>query len=325
MTMLLAALSQGNLPLVMATMPLAGCLLGFLRYNFNPASVFLGDSGSLSIGFLLGCYGVIWSHKSATLLGMTAPVMTLAIPLLDVVLSIARRILRRQPIFSADREHIHHKLLARGFTQRRVALVFYGLCAVAATFGLVQSVTNQDFAGPVAVLFCLLAWVGVRRLGYVEFGVAGKLLLPSNFLRLIGAQLRLRTLQDELACAEDMDQCWDAIAGACREFGFSRVVLRLAGTSREAWLGEREAPSTCWMLRVPLSDTDYVNIGNSFGSLVEPMFLSRFAAVLREVLEPRLPLLGGATAPLRPEPVPVLYRIEPPRARSAGPAAPALR
>ncbi len=83
-TMLLAALTQNNLPLALATMPLAGCLLGFLRYNFNSASVFLGDSGSLLIGFLLGCFGAFWSEKSVTLVALTVPLLALSIPLLDV-------------------------------------------------------------------------------------------------------------------------------------------------------------------------------------------------------------------------------------------------
>src|SRR5712692_312642 len=91
LTMLVAGLVQNNAPLALATAPLAGALLGFLRYNFNPASIFLGDCGSLSIGFLLGCYGVIWSQKSATMLGMTAPLMALSIPLLDTCLAVGRR------------------------------------------------------------------------------------------------------------------------------------------------------------------------------------------------------------------------------------------
>src|SRR5439155_4898452 len=63
-TTLIAGMLQGNIGLVLATAPLAGALLGFLRYNFSPASIFLGDCGSLFVGFLLGCYGVIWSQKS---------------------------------------------------------------------------------------------------------------------------------------------------------------------------------------------------------------------------------------------------------------------
>ena len=114
-TMLVAALTQSNLPLALATMPLAGCLLGFLRYNFNGASVFLGDSGSLLIGFMLGCYGALWSEKSVTLVALTVPLLAVSIPLIDVVLSILRRFLRNRPIFQADRGHIHHRLLDRGF------------------------------------------------------------------------------------------------------------------------------------------------------------------------------------------------------------------
>src|SRR5207247_9451395 len=96
-----------------AAVPLGAALLGFLGYNFNPATVFLGDSGSLLLGFLLGCFGVIWSFKTATVLGMVAPLMAMFVPILDVTLSIARRFLRGQPIFGADRRHVHHRLLDR--------------------------------------------------------------------------------------------------------------------------------------------------------------------------------------------------------------------
>ena len=68
-TTLIAALLQHNTALALATVPLAGCLLGFIRYNFNPATIFLGDCGSLFVGFLLGCYAVVWSQKAATHLG----------------------------------------------------------------------------------------------------------------------------------------------------------------------------------------------------------------------------------------------------------------
>ena len=122
-TMLVAALIQRNLILAVATAPWPALLLGFLRYNFNPASIYLGDSGSLTIGFVLGCFGVIWSQKSATIFGMTAPLLALAIPILDTGISIFRRFLRHQPIFGADRDHIHHRLLKRGLSPKGVALV----------------------------------------------------------------------------------------------------------------------------------------------------------------------------------------------------------
>ena len=111
LTIFVSAMIQGNQPLMFATLPLAGCLLGFLCFNFNPATVFLGDCGSLLIGFLLGCFGAIWANKSVTLFSLTAPLMALSLPLIDVLLCIIRRWLRNQPIFSADRGHIHHRLL----------------------------------------------------------------------------------------------------------------------------------------------------------------------------------------------------------------------
>ena len=155
-TSLIAALMQHNVELALATLPLAGCLLGFLRYNFNPASIFLGDCGSLFIGFLLGCYGVLWSQKSATMLGMVAPLIAFSIPLLDILLAIARRFLRRQPIFCADREHIHHRLLDRGLSPRKVAFILYGICAIAAFFSLVM--VNNYYAMLVIAVFCTAMW-----------------------------------------------------------------------------------------------------------------------------------------------------------------------
>ncbi len=115
-TMLIAAILGHNFPMALAVVPVAGALSGFLRYNFNPASIFLGDCGSLTLGFLLACCGAVWSEKSTTLLGMTAPLLVLAVPLLDVCLAVARRLVRGQPIFGADRAHIHHKLLSKGLT-----------------------------------------------------------------------------------------------------------------------------------------------------------------------------------------------------------------
>ena len=180
-TTLIAALMQHNLVLAIATAPLAGALAGFLRYNFNPATIFLGDSGSLLVGFLLGCFGVAWSQKSATILGMTAPLMALSVPILDVCLSVVRRFLRRQPIMAGDRGHIHHRLLDRGLSPRRVVLLLYGLAGLGAVFSIFQSVAVNHFAGAVILVFCAVAWMGVQNLGYTEFDQARRMILAGGF------------------------------------------------------------------------------------------------------------------------------------------------
>jgi UDP-GlcNAc:undecaprenyl-phosphate/decaprenyl-phosphate GlcNAc-1-phosphate transferase len=174
-TALIAALLHGNMELALVTAPLAGALIGFLGYNLNPASIFLGDCGSLLIGFLLGCFAVVWSQKSATLFGMTAPLIALSIPILDTGLSIARRFIRRKPIFGADRGHIHHRLLDRGLHPRRAVLVLYMCSGLAATLSLLGSVLDHRYSGPVLVIFCGCAWFGIHKLGYVEFQVLGRL------------------------------------------------------------------------------------------------------------------------------------------------------
>ncbi len=136
LTIVTSALLHGHLALALAAAPLAGALFGFLRYNFAPASIFLGDCGSLTLGFLLGAYGVIWSHKTDTLLGMAAPLMALSIPLLDTVVAIVRRAWGGQPIFRGDRRHIHHRLLDRGLTPRAVALLLYAVSGVGGVLSL---------------------------------------------------------------------------------------------------------------------------------------------------------------------------------------------
>lgn len=226
-TTLIAGLLHGNTDLVFATVPLAGALIGFLRFNFNPASIFLGDCGSLTLGFLLGCYGIVWSEKSATLLSMTAPLLALSVPLLDSAIAIARRFLRNQPIFVADRAHIHHKLLSRGLTPRRVVLILYAFCGLAAAASLVLSGTHQQYQGFVIILVCLVAWLGLQHLGYNEFGVAGKLALGGAFRGLLGAQLALINFEQELAAARTLEQCWEVLRSACPHFGFAGIELSL--------------------------------------------------------------------------------------------------
>ena len=221
-TICVAALLHGNPALVLATVPLAGCLLGFLFYNFNPATIFLGDSGSLLIGFMLGCYGVIWSQKSATLLGMTAPLMALSIPLLDTSLAIVRRILKKQPIFSADRGHIHHKLLDRGLTPRRAALVFYGVSGLVACFSLLQSVaSNNRISGLIVVLFCFVVWGGIQYLGYAEFSLAGRMLFGGEFQRNLKYQLDLHLIEASVRESRDIESCWQAISFSRGKAGIS--------------------------------------------------------------------------------------------------------
>lgn len=124
-------------PLVtVVSLALAGALTGFLRYNFNPASIFLGDSGSLFMGFLLAALSITGAQKASTAVAVAIPLMAFALPVIDTGFAIARRLIGGRPLFEGDREHIHHKLLERGWSQRRVAFALYGVCAIFAMLAL---------------------------------------------------------------------------------------------------------------------------------------------------------------------------------------------
>src|ERR1700722_11399404 len=277
-TMLIAALTQGNLPLALATMPLAGCLLGFLRYNFNGASVFLGDSGSLLIGFLLGCYGALWSEKSVTLVALTVPLLAVSIPLLDVALSILRRYLRNRPIFEADRGHIHHKLLERGLSPTSAVLTIYAFCGGVALLSLVASSLRNQFSGLIVVVFCPAAWMAIQQLRYTEFATAGRMFLQGGFRRIIDFETRLAEFEKTLARATGIEECWIQIRSGSREFGFQGVRMNFEVMVFEDF--ERGNSKRLWELRIPLAEARDVNFFHDVGIETSSLVLSAFATAV---------------------------------------------
>jgi UDP-GlcNAc:undecaprenyl-phosphate GlcNAc-1-phosphate transferase len=280
-TMLLAAAIQHNAPLAFAAVPLAGCLLGFLRYNFSPASVFLGDCGSLFVGFLLGCYGVLWSEKSTTVLGMTAPVIALSLPLADTGLAIARRFLRGQPIFQGDRGHIHHRLLDLDLTPRKVTLILYGVCAIAAIFSLCMA--KEYFEVPVLLLFGVAAWLGVRRLDYVEFNTLARLIVQGSFRRLLSSQIALRDFEARVVAANTAGELWETLRSSYTEFGLSQIHLRLAGQSYFARLETNGARGE-WHAMIPFVDGDFVELTGQIQIGRDDSFTA-FADIILRTLE----------------------------------------
>jgi UDP-GlcNAc:undecaprenyl-phosphate/decaprenyl-phosphate GlcNAc-1-phosphate transferase len=155
-------------PLVsLLSIVLAGVILGFLRYNFHPASIFLGDSGSLFIGFLLSALALASSQKATTIVAVAIPVVSFGLPLLDVCLSVFRRYMNNKSLFLGDDDHVHHKLIKRGFSHREAVLVLY---AVAAAFGILSlTLLHGDMMiGFVLFMVGLGVWLGIQQLNYLE-------------------------------------------------------------------------------------------------------------------------------------------------------------
>jgi UDP-GlcNAc:undecaprenyl-phosphate GlcNAc-1-phosphate transferase len=156
-------------PLVtVVALALTGALVGFLRYNFNPASIFLGDSGSLFVGFTLAALSITGSEKSRTAVAVAIPVLAFGLPVVDTSITMVRRLISGKPIFKGDREHVHHMLLARGWSQRQVTLILYGVCAFFGVLALLIVSKVEHVTGLILFVVSAALVMGVGHLRYHE-------------------------------------------------------------------------------------------------------------------------------------------------------------
>lgn len=151
-----------QVPAAHLTLALAGAILGFLFFNFPPARVFMGDSGSMFLGYIIGGISIMGLLKTATILGLVFPLLILGMPVTDLTFAIIRRKLRGQSIATADRGHLHHRLLDAGLSQRQAVLIMYG---ISACFGLA------------AVLGAKGLWTWALTIIFVDFALLTTILL----------------------------------------------------------------------------------------------------------------------------------------------------
>jgi len=182
---------------------LAGAILGFLPFNIGPATIFLGDSGSLFIGFLLSALGLAGSQKAQTMVAVAIPVVSFGLPILDVGLALVRRFMNDKPLFVGDREHIHHKLLDRGFSQREVVLILY---CVTAGFSLLSLALlhGQDLFAVVLAVVGSGVCFGVQRLRYHEFSELQRVARRTlGQKQIIASNLKIRHATESLRTCAD--------------------------------------------------------------------------------------------------------------------------
>jgi UDP-GlcNAc:undecaprenyl-phosphate GlcNAc-1-phosphate transferase len=161
--LLAVALFLGNILPSLFTAALAGATLGFLRYNFNPAKIFMGDSGSLFLGFTIAAISIHGSAKAHAAVAILIPIVALGLPIMDTLLAIGRRVYRGLPIPTADREHIHHKLIKYGFSHRRAALILYSFCVVLSSLAILLSISSSVLVGAILAFLGLLIFWAVKR------------------------------------------------------------------------------------------------------------------------------------------------------------------
>ncbi|HYW09386.1 MAG TPA: MraY family glycosyltransferase [Longimicrobium sp.] len=225
-TTLALALALGNTEVTVACAVLGGALLGFLPFNMRPALIFLGDSGSMFVGFVLAVLSVHGSIKSATAVLTVVPLLVLALPLLDVTLAILRRWLRGTPVFGADERHLHHRLVAIGLTHTRAAVLLLLVAALMASLALAVALAPSarvaGIAGAGTGACVLLLLFGIKRLGYHEFVEAAAAVThgASRFRRTIRDRIHARDVAQLLSHAETLEHVHAILHDNSRVQGF---------------------------------------------------------------------------------------------------------
>ena len=267
---------------VVLCVALAGALLGFLRHNFNPATIFLGDSGSMFIGFVLAAGAVIWHQKSTTAIAVAAPLLAFALPVADTAVTVLRRSVRGQHIFISDRHHIHHRLLALGLTPRRVVLLLYGVSAVAALGCILIARGHNLVTGLVLLLFMGACWMGVRRLGYPEFAEFGPIFSRSR----VEARIRLLESAEGLRHAASPHELWERFRASAAPLGLDELLLETE--SERCVAAAPPGRVSLWRLQVPLEGGGTLTLGRSQASADGRLSLEVEGEELRAVMEEAL-------------------------------------
>lgn len=142
----------GMLIVCLAMLCLAGSCIGFLPFNFHPAKTFMGDGGSLFLGFMIAVLSVVGPLKRATFIAVVVPVIVLGIPIFDTAFAILRRLASGRPIMEADKGHLHHRLMDSGFGQKRAVLMLYGISAI---MGMAAVLVSRELYKDALVLGCI--------------------------------------------------------------------------------------------------------------------------------------------------------------------------
>ena len=208
---------------------LLGSLTGFLLFNFEPAKIFMGDSGSLFLGFTIASASVLSATKTETIVGLALPILALGIPIFDTLFSMLRRFLERRSLFSPDRSHFHHRLLALGLRQRHVVMTAYLVTFLAAGLGMFMLVTRNSQTLIIFICTLLLLVLVFRVVGSVRLRetIAG---FKRQYSITTQKKQELENFENvvlHFRQARQFDEWWQAVCFAADEMDFVSSSLPL--------------------------------------------------------------------------------------------------
>jgi UDP-GlcNAc:undecaprenyl-phosphate/decaprenyl-phosphate GlcNAc-1-phosphate transferase len=229
----LVAHQGGNFELLASGM--AGALLGFLWFNFPPARIYMGDGGAYFLGFQIGLFSIVNSHKGTVIAALIAPLFVLALPILDTSLAILRRGLRGLPIFHPDRRHIHHHLIDMGLSRRKVVISLYALTLVFLVMGLFAFWSRGELVPILLGLAVLILLFCAGNLHFSrEWFAVGRVLGNSLNMRqdIQYALSLMRWLELEGRRSPSLDCLWKDFVFAAQKLGFTFAKLTLEDGER---------------------------------------------------------------------------------------------
>lgn len=181
------ALNGSPLIAIVLITALAGAIVGFLPFNFNPAKTFIGDTGSNFMGFSLAIISILGVAKTYTALVLIAPIIILGMPIFDTLFAIFRRIVKGKSIkavFKPDKGHLHHKLMAKGYTQKQAVLIMYGITAILGMFAVILLESGVWKALSFAILIIAIIAIGYKDMSkLMSDNVVGENKISQNHIR----------------------------------------------------------------------------------------------------------------------------------------------
>ncbi|MCQ4923171.1 undecaprenyl/decaprenyl-phosphate alpha-N-acetylglucosaminyl 1-phosphate transferase [Tissierella carlieri] len=160
--------TSNYISVIIMSAAIAGACLGFLPFNFNPAKIFMGDTGALFLGFMLAAITIEGVMKSVATIAIVAPILILSVPIFDTTFAIFRRLLNGQSISAADKGHLHHRLLSRGYSQRKSVLILYGISGIFGLFAILVSQANSRQAVYLSLVLLIVSVLVAIKLGIFE-------------------------------------------------------------------------------------------------------------------------------------------------------------
>jgi len=232
MVMVLLSVIRGEYMLAMLFSVLSGCILGFLRYNFNPATIFLGDGGSYFLGYAIAGLSIIGGVKNQLGVAVMIPLLALGVPLFDTMLSTVRRFIRGKKLFQPDKGHIHHRLLEMGFSTKRAVMIIYTITLCLCIFSVIMVNIRDERAGLFLVIIGAGAVIFVRKLGYFDYIASDKVMGWFKDLTDEAGFSRDRrsflSLQIDINQSENIEELWRNVIRALEKLEFDKGVLYLA-------------------------------------------------------------------------------------------------